>query len=157
MAMANEIVPTEYQTFLQNIKTQVQQAQLKAVMAVNKELILLYWHIGKEILKRQDTEGWGTGVIDRLSNDLHAAFPQMRGFSVRNLKYMRAFAETYPDVSIVQTVSAQLTWSHNIALLDKVKDENERLWYMQQSIEHGWSLSILIFFFIIYICVVLSS
>jgi predicted nuclease of restriction endonuclease-like (RecB) superfamily len=155
--MANNIVPAEYQAFLQNIKTQVQQAQLKAVMAVNKELILLYWHIGKEILKRQDTEGWGTGVIDRLSNDLHAAFPQMRGFSVRNLKYMRAFAETYPDVSIVQTVSAQLTWSHNIALLDKVKDENERLWYMQQSIEHGWSLSILIFFFIIYICVVLSS
>jgi predicted nuclease of restriction endonuclease-like (RecB) superfamily len=135
--MANNIVPAEYQAFLQNIKTQVQQAQLKAVMAVNKELILLYWHIGKEILKRQDTEGWGTGVIDRLSNDLHAAFPQMRGFSVRNLKYMRAFAETYPDVSIVQTVSAQLTWSHNIALLDKVKDENERLWYMQQSIEHG--------------------
>jgi predicted nuclease of restriction endonuclease-like (RecB) superfamily len=143
MTMANEIVPTEYQTFLQNIKTQVQQSQLKAVMAVNKELILLYWHIGKEILKRQETEGWGTGVIERLSNDLHAAFPQMRGFSVRNLKYMRAFAETYPDVSNVQTLSAQLTWSHNIALLDKVRDEKERLWYMQKAIEHGWSLSIL--------------
>jgi predicted nuclease of restriction endonuclease-like (RecB) superfamily len=143
MSMANEIVPTEYQTFLQNIKTQVQQAQLKAVMAVNKELILLYWHIGKEILKRQETEGWGTGVIERLSADLHATFPQMRGFSARNLGYMKVFAKTYPDETILQTLSAKLTWSHNIALLDKVRDEKERLWYMQKAIEHGWSLSIL--------------
>jgi predicted nuclease of restriction endonuclease-like (RecB) superfamily len=143
MAMANEIVPTEYQTFLQNIKTQVQQAQLKAVMAVNKELILLYWHIGKEILKRQEIEGWGMGVIDRLSADLHATFPQMRGFSARNLGYMKVFAKTYPDETILQTLSAKLTWSHNIALLDKVRDEKERLWYMQKAIEHGWSLSIL--------------
>ncbi len=138
-----EHLPTAYPTFLQSIKTRVQQAQLKAVMAVNQELILLYWHIGKGILERQEKEGWGTKVIDRLSQDLHAAFPQMRGFSPRNLKYMRAFAQAYPDISFVQTVSAQITWSHNTALLDKVKDGQERTWYMQQAIEHGWSLTIL--------------
>jgi predicted nuclease of restriction endonuclease-like (RecB) superfamily len=141
--VATDIISADYQSFLQNIKTRVQQAQLKAVVAVNTELIVLYWQIGKEILARQEKEGWGTKVIDRLSVDLHAAFPQMKGFSPRNLKYMRTFAEVYPDITFVQTVSAQITWSHNIALLDKVKEQQERVWYMQQAIEHGWSLNIL--------------
>jgi predicted nuclease of restriction endonuclease-like (RecB) superfamily len=83
-------------------------AQPRAVVAVNKELILLYWYIGKEILARQEKEGWGTQVIDRLSADLHAAFPQMKGFSVRNLKYMRSFAETYPKQQFVQALLAQI-------------------------------------------------
>ncbi len=80
----------------------MQQAQLKAVVAVNRELIVLYWHIGKAIVARQEKEGWGSGVIDRLSKDLHAAFPQMKGFSPRNLGSMKLFAQTYPDASIVQ-------------------------------------------------------
>ena len=121
----------------------MQQAQLRAVVAVNKELILLYWYIGKEILARQEKEGWGTQVIDRLSADLHAAFPQMKGFSIRNLKYMRSFAETYPKQQFVQEVLAQITWYHHITLLEKVKDEQERLWYIQQSAEHGWSRNVL--------------
>lgn len=115
--MTNEIVPTDYQAFLHAIKTRVQQAQLHAVLAVNKELILLYWHIGKEILARQTKEGWGTGVIERLSHDLHAAFPQMKGFSPRNLGYMKVFAATYPDETILQQVVAKLPWGHQIALL----------------------------------------
>src|SRR5437588_656469 len=90
-----------------------------------------------EAIKTRKAQGWGAKVIERLSKDLHAAFPEMKGFSVRNLKYMRAFAEAYPDVSFVQTLSAQMTWSHNIALLDKVKDREERLWYIQQAIKHG--------------------
>lgn len=141
--MTNDILPADYGNFLQQIKERIQHAQLKAVISVNAELILMYWNLGKEILARQEKEGWGTGVIEQLSKDLHATFPQMKGFSIRNLKYMRAFAQTYPDISFVQTVSAQMTWSHNIALLDRLKDEKERLWYAQQAIEHGWSLSIL--------------
>jgi predicted nuclease of restriction endonuclease-like (RecB) superfamily len=141
--VTTDIISADYHSFLQSIKTRVQQAQLKAVVAVNTELIVLYWQIGKEILARQEKEGWGTKVIDRLSVDLHAAFPQMKGFSPRNLKYMRTFAQVYPEITFVQAVSAQITWSHNIALLDKVKEQQERVWYMQQAIEHGWSLHIL--------------
>jgi predicted nuclease of restriction endonuclease-like (RecB) superfamily len=141
--VAADILPSDYQAFLRSIKTRVQQAQLRAVVAVNKELILLYWYIGKEILARQEKEGWGTQVIDRLSADLHAAFPQMKGFSIRNLKYMRSFAETYPKQQFVQEVLAQITWYHHITLLEKVKDEQERLWYIQQAIEHGWSRNVL--------------
>jgi predicted nuclease of restriction endonuclease-like (RecB) superfamily len=142
--VAADILPSDYQAFLRNIKTRVQQAQLRAVVAVNKELILLYWYIGKEILARQEKEGWGTQVIDRLSADLHAPFPQLKGFSVRNLKYMRSFAETYPKQQFVQEALAQITWYHHITLIEKVKDEQERLWYIQQTIEHGWSRNVLL-------------
>ena len=141
--MAQPLLPSDYPSFLSAIKTHVQQAQLKALVAVNRELILLYWHIGRSILERQNREGWGARVIDKLSQDLHAEFPHMRGFSPRNLKYMRAFAEAYPDEQFVQTVSAQITWSHNTLLLDKVKDSDERLWYTQKAAEHGWSHNIL--------------
>jgi predicted nuclease of restriction endonuclease-like (RecB) superfamily len=142
--MAEPLLPSDYPSFLKLIKEQVQQAQLKALVAVNRELILLYWHIGQSIRERQNREGWGAKVIDKLSQDLHAEFPYMRGFSVRNLNYMRTFAEAYPDEQFVQTASAQITWSHNTLLLDKVKDSDERLWYMQQAAEHGWSHSILV-------------
>jgi predicted nuclease of restriction endonuclease-like (RecB) superfamily len=141
--VAVDILSSDYQAFLRSIKTRVQQAQLRAVVAVNKELILLYWYIGKEILARQHKERWGTGVIERLSTDLHAAFPQMKGFSPRNLGYMKTFANTYPDETILQEVLAKITWYHHITLLEKVKDEQERLWYIQQAIEHGWSRNVL--------------
>ena len=141
--MTREVLPSDYSAFLGSIKSQVQQVQLRALVAVNKELIMLYWQIGKQILERQDTEGWGSKVIERLSADLHAAFPEMKGFSPRNLKYMRAFAKAYSDEEFVQTVSAQITWSHNTLILDKLKDADERLWYMQKAAEHGWSHNIL--------------
>src|SRR2546421_2286031 len=141
--MTNELIPSDYQAFLQTIKAQVQQAQLRAVLSVNRELILLYWHIGRDILQRQEQQGWGAGVINQLSRDLHKDFPEMRGFSLRNLKYMRAFAAAYPDESIVQRLIAQLPWGHQIALLEKVKDEQERLWYMERALEHGWSRNVL--------------
>jgi len=141
--MTHELSPADYQAFLQAIKTRVQQAQLQAVLAVNKELILLYWQIGKDILARQQKEGWGAGVIERLSRDLHTAFPQMKGFSLRNLGYMKVFAATYPDETILQQLVAKLPWGHHIVLLEKVKDEGERFWYIEQAVEHGWSRSIL--------------
>jgi predicted nuclease of restriction endonuclease-like (RecB) superfamily len=122
---------------LQSIKTRVQQAQLKAVVAVNTELIVLYWQIGREILERQEQEGWGTGVIDGLSKDLHTAFPQMKGFSPRNLGYMKRFAQTYPDESILQQLVAKLPWGHNILLLEKVTDAKERLWYIEHALQYG--------------------
>lgn len=141
--MAPELLPSDYSSFLISIKDRVQKAQLKAVLSVNRELILLYWHIGNSILERQQQAGWGAKVIEKLSLDLHAAFPQMRGFSSRNLKYMRTFAEAYPDGQIVQQLAAQLPWFHNCTLLDKVKDHEERVWYMQQTTKYGWSRNIL--------------
>lgn len=142
--MTNDKLPADYQAFLHTIKARVQQAQLHAVLAVNKELVLLYWHIGRGILERQQAQGWGAKVIDRLADDLHRAFPQMKGFSTRNLKYMRAFAEAYPQEQFVQEVLAQITWYHHITLLEKVKDARERLWYIQQASQHGWSRNILV-------------
>ncbi len=142
--MQSDLLPSDYAAFLSSIKTRVQQAQLQALMVVNTELIMLYWHIGKQILERQKREGWGAKTIDRLAQDLHAAFPEMKGFSPRNLKYMRAFAETYPDEQFVQAPLAQITWYHHITLLDKVKDEQERLWYIHKAIKHGWSRNILV-------------
>ncbi len=142
--MSKDILPSDYEAFLQSIKTQVQQAQLQALVAVNKELILLYWHIGRDILERQERQGWGTRVIEQLSRDLHAAFPQIKGFSLRNLGYMKVFAKAYPDEQILQQVVAKLPWGHNIILLEKVKDETERFWYIQKTIEHGWSRNVLV-------------
>lgn len=117
---------------------------MRAILAVNRELLVLYWQIGRDILQRQQTEGWGSKVIDRLARDLKREFPDMRGFSSRNLKYMRAFAEAYPDEQIVQEQLAQITWYHNIALLEKLKNPEQRLWYAQKTSVNGWSRDILV-------------
>jgi predicted nuclease of restriction endonuclease-like (RecB) superfamily len=137
-------LPSGYAELLEDLKARIRQAQVRAALSVNRELVLLYWHIGKEILQKQEQEGWGTKVIDRLALDLAREFPEMKGFSPRNLKYMRAFAEAWPDEQIVQEVLAQITWYHNITLLEKVKDPPERLWYVEQTIEHGWSRNVLV-------------
>jgi predicted nuclease of restriction endonuclease-like (RecB) superfamily len=139
-----DVFPSEnYHQLLDELKQRIRQAQVRAAIAVNRELILLYWHIGKEILARQTKEGWGSKVIDRLSVDLKHEFPSVKGFSPRNLKYMRAFAEAYPSEAIVQQAAAQIPWTHNCVLLDKVKDSQERLWYIEQVTKHGWSRSIM--------------
>jgi predicted nuclease of restriction endonuclease-like (RecB) superfamily len=136
-------LPESYASFLVEIKEQIKQERLKAVISANSALVLMYWNIGRSILNRQNSEGWGAKVIDRLSVDLKDEFPEMNGFSSRNLKYMRQFAENWPDISIVQEVLAQISWYHNLALLEKLKDEQLRLWYAHQSIENGWSRNIL--------------
>ena len=107
------IPPDAYERFLTDLKTLIKTSQIKAVLAVNSELIQLYWKIGRDILQRQQQEGWGSKVIDRLSQDLKREFPNMKGFSPRNLKYMRAFAEAHPNQQIVQEVLAQITWYQN--------------------------------------------
>ncbi len=133
-----------YEAFLTTLKERIRTAQVRAAISVNQEMVLLYWQIGREILLRQQQQGWGAKVVDRLSNDLRQEFPTIKGFSARNLKYMRAFAETYPDEQIVQQLAAQIPWFHNCLLLDKVKDSRERLWYIQQAVEHGWSRNVLV-------------
>jgi predicted nuclease of restriction endonuclease-like (RecB) superfamily len=134
---------TEYQQLLISLKQRIRTSQIRAALAVNRELILLYWQIGREILLRQSQEGWGAKVIDRLSQDLQAEFPELKGLSSRNLKYMRAFAEAYPENEFVQQLVAQIPWGHNVVLLDRVKDSNARLWYAQQVTTNGWSRNIL--------------
>lgn len=105
--------------------------------------MLLYCQIGQDILVRQAAQGWGAKVIERLSQDLRSAFPEMKGFSPRNLKYMRAFAEAWPDESFVQEVLAQLPWYHQLALLDKLPGPKTRQWYAAKAIEHNWSRNVL--------------
>ena len=133
-----------YQDLLARLKSQIQTAQVRAAVAVNRELVLLYWGIGKEILQRQQQEGWGAKIIDQLGKDLRHEFPAMQGFSPRNLKYMRAFAEAWPEESIVQQAVAQIPWGHNVRLLDLVKDHQERLWYVEKAIQNGWSRNVLV-------------
>jgi predicted nuclease of restriction endonuclease-like (RecB) superfamily len=143
IARANAAVPTGYASFLDGLKARIRAAQVKAALAVNAELVLLYWRVGRDILARQEQKGWGARVVDQLSADLQSAFPGIKGFSSRNLKYMRAFAEAWPDEEIVQQAVARLPWGHNVRLLDRIGGRNERLWYAQQAIEHGWSRAVL--------------
>jgi predicted nuclease of restriction endonuclease-like (RecB) superfamily len=136
--------PRGYAEFLAELKQRIEKAQLRASLAVNGELILLYWQIGREILLRQDRESWGAKVIDRLAADLKGSFPEMRGFSPRNLKYMRAFAEAWAEEEFVQAVLAQITWYHNIALMEKLKTPEDRAWYARATVQHGWSRNVLV-------------
>jgi predicted nuclease of restriction endonuclease-like (RecB) superfamily len=133
-----------YAALLTSIKERIQTAQVRAAVAVNQELVLLYWGIGKEILNRQVQQGWGAKVIDQLAADFGRSFPEMKGLSPRNLKYMRALAEAWPEDEFVQQPVAQLPWGHNVRLLDLVKTRDERLWYARAAIEHGWSRNVLV-------------
>jgi predicted nuclease of restriction endonuclease-like (RecB) superfamily len=134
----------DFLSFVNEIKNKVSIAQQKAILAVNSELVNLYWEIGSEILQNQSNKGWGSKIIDSLSNELHEHFPSMKGFSVRNLKYMRQFASVYAEKQFVQEVLAQLSWYNNLTLMQKVKDDEIRSWYIVKSIENGWSQSVLV-------------
>lgn len=138
------IPPDGYELFLNELKQRINNARVRAVLAVNKELVLLYWQIGGKILQQQQEEGWGTKVVAQLAKDLKREFPGMKGFSRSNLMYMRAFAEAWPDESIVQVALGQITWYHNIALLEKLKDGQQRLWYARQTVLNGWSRNVLV-------------
>ena len=137
-------LPSDYTAWLAELKTRIHSAQQRASLAVNRELVLLYWQIGRDILDRQGREGWGTRVIERLAQDLRSAFPDMKGFSPRNLKYMRSFAEAWPDAEFVQQAAAQLPWFHLCTLIDKLKTPEERNWYLAKTIKHSWSGSMLV-------------
>jgi len=173
----NKNPPADYPRLLEDIKKRIRAAQVRANLAINQELILLYWEIGRLIAGRQQKEGWGAGVIPQLARDLKNELPDIKGFSERNLKRMTQFHQEYPrlssigpqavarlqpiehkeDVNVPQAVAQsvepnqknlqqliiQLPWGHNILLIQKIKETNERLWYMQQTIKNGWSRNIL--------------
>jgi predicted nuclease of restriction endonuclease-like (RecB) superfamily len=131
-----------YHIILNSLKGKIMLARQRAAMAVNNELLTVYWEIGYIILQQQKEEGWGTKVINRLAADLKSEFPEMKGFSVRNLKYMRAFAEAYPQ--FVQQAAAHLPWGHHQLLLDKTKTSLEREFYIKKTVANGWSRNILL-------------
>ncbi len=143
MTSALDTMPEGYADWLSSLKNQIQQTQQRATLAVNRELVALYWHIGQDILQRQAQQGWGAKVIERLAHDLKTAFPDMKGFSRANLMYMRAFAQAWPDAAIVQQAVGQLPWGHNLLLLSKLKAPEQRLAYAHRAIEHGWSRTML--------------
>jgi predicted nuclease of restriction endonuclease-like (RecB) superfamily len=134
----------DYGELLDVVRERIRAAQLNAAVAVNRELVVLYWQIGHEILVRQQTSGWGGRVVERLGVDLRREFPNIRGLSRTNLLYTRAFAAAYPDEEVVRDLLGQIPWGHNTVLLDKVHDLDVRLWYVRQVIEHGWSRNVLI-------------
>jgi predicted nuclease of restriction endonuclease-like (RecB) superfamily len=135
---------SHYADFLNGLKQRIRSAQVKAALAVNRELIHLYWQIGHEVLTRQQEQGWGGKVIERLAKDLKWEFPDIAGFSQTNLKYMRTFAESYSEEEISQRCVDQLPWRHNIVLFTKLKESEARFWYAQKALEHGWSRDILV-------------
>ncbi|WP_343289100.1 YhcG family protein [Wolbachia endosymbiont of Encarsia formosa] len=139
-----KIIAKEYTEFLEQLKKQIAISRYKAARTVNKELLLLYHYIGTQILEKQKSQGWGSKVIEQLSRDLKAEFPEMKGFSTRNLKYMRQFAGEYQDIEFVQQLVAQLPWGHNVFLMDLVRDKEARLFYIKEAIEHGWSRNIMV-------------
>ena len=135
-----EVDKNQYKKIFENIKNEILKSQYKAMQVVNRELVFMYWNIGKIILENAK---WGNKFIDNLSVDLKLEFPTIKGFSIRNLKNMKKFAEEYPDFEFVQKVSAQITWSDNLLILDKVKEFEKRKWYINETVKNGWSYDIL--------------
>ncbi|QOT19932.1 YhcG family protein [Paenarthrobacter sp. YJN-5] len=137
-------LPEDYAAALSTLKGLVREAQLRAQRVVNSAMIELYWKIGRTILERQANESWGSKVLDRLARDLRAEFPHMRGFSRTNVYTMRAFAAAWSGPEpIVQTPSGQLSWSHNVTLLNKLSDHELRRWYASRAVQNGWSVAAL--------------
>jgi predicted nuclease of restriction endonuclease-like (RecB) superfamily len=149
-------LPSDYPVFLKAVKERIRSAQVKATFAVNNEMVVLYWDIGRAIIERQARAGWGAAIIPKLARDIRNEMPEVKGFSERNIGYMIRFAREYgkPLIMqqgaaknkarqkhslILQQVAAKLPWFHNVLLMEKVSDLDDRLWYMQQTIEQGWS------------------
>lgn len=163
-ASGHDNLPADYPAFLESLKARIQRAQLAAAVAVNRELIATYWDLGREIVERQEREGWGASVIERLAADLRRALPGTRGFTARNIYHARAFYLAYTrdasehaanlkqavsdldselDASTLPGPVAQIPWGHNILLLQKLDDPVLRLWYARQSTAQGWSRKVL--------------
>jgi len=137
------VINKEYIELLSDIKEKIKVSQLKASLSVNRHLIELYWDIGRSIIVRQATEKWGSGVIDSLAKDLQRDFPGKKGVSARNIWRMRAFYLAYPEETKLPQAVAEIPWGHNILLLEKIKDREQRFWYAKNTTEHGWSRPVL--------------
>ena len=141
---ARDVAPTGYAEWLADVKVRIHAAQQRATLAVNRELLGLYWQLGRDILERQQRHGWGAGIVDKVATDFRTAFPAMKGFSRANLMYMRAFAEAWPEADFVQQPVGQLPWGHSLVLLTKLKDRDARLAYAAAALEHGRSRAVLV-------------
>jgi len=143
-ATTPEPLPTDYPDFLTDLKERIRAAQGRAALAVNRELVLLYWQIGRDIAEKQEGGGWGDKILDRLAADLKSSFPDMEGFSRRSLYRMRAFYRAYKDrPEFVSQAATQIPWFHNVVILESVRDAAEREFYIGKTIEHGWSRAVL--------------
>ncbi|EMY32791.1 hypothetical protein D477_018324 [Arthrobacter crystallopoietes BAB-32] len=143
MTRRDVALPDDYQDLLTVLKERVRSTRAHALRTVNTQLIELYWSIGRDILRRQDSEGWGSRVIAKLAEDLRAEFPEMKGLSPRNLQYMATFARAWPD-SIAQQAAAQLPWGHLMVLVDKLTDRESLDWYAAAAVEYAWSRNVLL-------------
>lgn len=143
VAPASQEMGQGYKTLIEDLKNDIRSQRVRTVMSASVDMICLYWRIGKAVSERQAELGWGSRVADRMSEDLRRAFPDMSGFSARNLKYMKKFAECWPDYELVQRTVALIPWRSNVALMDKLEDANARLWYAQKALENGWSRDVL--------------
>ena len=143
MTPTDALLPPDYSQLLADLRGRIAQERVRVVVAANSAMVLLYWDIGQVILQRQAEQGWGAKVIDRLAGDLQRDFPEMKGLSSRNLKYMRAFAQAWPERPIVQEALAQMPWSQNLLLLERLPTPDDRLWYASKAISEGWSHAIL--------------
>lgn len=141
--IVKNVAPKEYVKLLDQLKNDIQQTQLKAALSVTKELTMLYWRTGKALSQKIRAEGWGSKAIERLALDLRSSFPTVAGFSVRNLKYMRKFADSYQGLNCATAV-AQIPWGHNIALMERVISSDQRFWYAQKTLENNWSRASLV-------------
>jgi predicted nuclease of restriction endonuclease-like (RecB) superfamily len=141
----NDIVPSGYAEFLEELKNRVRERQTRAILAVNAELIALYWDIGERIVEKQEQAHWGDAIVERLIKDLQAHTPGVNGFSKTNVFFMRRLYLTYRHESeLVQQAVKQIPWGHHTVLMVKVKDPAERVWYLQKTLEHGWSRNVLL-------------
>ena len=136
-------LPSNYGRLVEDLKDRVRRAQVTAQRRVNTQLIELYWSIGQAVREESARQGWGSGVIRRLAEDLRAEFPQMKGFSARNLQYMATFAGAWPAGPIAQHPVAYLPWGHVTVLLDKLSAQDDRDKYAAAAVEHGWSRNVL--------------
>ena len=134
------MIDNSYVMVVESIKEQIRSAQHKAILNANKEMIILYWNIGKVI---NENSTWGSKFLNKLSSEITSEFPSTKGFSVSNLKNMVKFYREYCDVEIGQTPSVQIPWSHNLEIL-RVKSKEQRLWYINKTIENGWSVNLFI-------------
>lgn len=141
----------EYKQWLTDLKFRIRNSQIKAALKVNTELINLYWELGKEIVSKQEQSQWGDGLIKQLSSDLQQEFPNMKGFSTTNIKYIKRWYSFYnQDITIGQQVVdqlretvSQIPWGHNLRIIIQCKSIEEAFFYIHKTIENGWSRSIL--------------
>ncbi len=143
MPQTHFFIPPDYGDTLKAIQQRVKQERTRVILAANAASILMYWDIGRMIVERQANEGWGAKVIERLARDLRKSFPEMQGFSTRNLQFMRSFAEEFPDAAIVKQLVSKLPWGHVIRVTQRVKEPKAREWYMREAVRQGWSRSVL--------------